>query len=549
MAKFPAPNLPFGSAGAGVPVQVFPTPNLADVLFYTDDKLETPGNKGPYALGDASPDAVRWPNHKLVHQVEQVQADGRWIRRFWINDRTNQDAYNYEITYPYGGNTSYPRYTRTYVYPRATYTPVAKGTADPVHAGAFLISEVQTRSGEREIDNLYVIVTRTYDTIPRTADIGSSGAMTGFGYSVSYPEQDVSYPVVTWTFQIKASDYAAAAFGSACPIPAYNTLELVSQETTGATDQNQMITVTRIYRQVPGRVLDGRAYVGEFGGEVVHTHSQLVTTASTFLEPNFRTVSKRRTPQGAYTSVEEVVELPDTTTWPTLVEDIYDQTYDGIIRVEKTVVAPSGQSGSVVDGVLTEYKDIDKWHRVQIVSRVPSDITERTDEIPVSQNFAWPDILTDVKIKYVAAYSPFGPSGLGLMLDANIVEPRVGVSPGRLVRTFHYSPPPVPVGVFEAYPEAHTIYALIYRSSTVGITGVSEVQTWGIRPTIHEEITVSYDYLFTPEDEDIEVPSAQVLAATTPDSLDDGEYLVGYDCRPWRCGVWVLEKLYLTYSE
>lgn len=547
MARFPAPLLPFGVATTQTPASVFPTPELADSLLYTDDKLDTPGNKGKLPLGTAFPDSTRYPNHKLVHQTVNPVADGTWIRRFWINNRTAQDAYNYETTYPYGGNTAFPRYTRTYVLPRAGYTPVAKGTADPVHSAALLISEVQTRSQEREIDNLFIVITRTYDTIPRTADVGSSGAMTGFGYSVAYPEQDVSYPVVTWTFQIKASDYTAAEYGSACPIAGYTSLELVSQETTGAADQNQVITVTRVYRQVPGRVISGRTYVGEFGGGVAHTHSQIVTTASSFAEPNYRVVSKRKTPQGAYTSVEEIVELPDTDEWPTLVQDIYDQNYDAIIRVEKTVVNPTGQSGSVVDGVITEYQDIDKWHRVQIVSRVPSDITERVDEMPVSQNFAWPDVLKDVSIKYAAAYSEFGASGLGLMLDATIVEPRVGVSPGRLVRTFHYGPPPEPTDIFNASPEAHTIYAIIYRASDTGVVGVSDVQTWGIRPTIHEEITVSYDYLFTPQDEDIELPESQVLAATTPDELE-GEYLVGYDCRPWRCGVWVLEELYLTYT-
>ena len=39
-----------------------------------------------------------FPGHKLVFQQTSSE-DGQWVKRIWVNDRVDQDSYNYTIKY------------------------------------------------------------------------------------------------------------------------------------------------------------------------------------------------------------------------------------------------------------------------------------------------------------------------------------------------------------------------------------------------------------------------------------------------------------------
>ena len=152
-------------------IQSLPTPVIDDVIItevvnawkgdYQKLEYGTMWDSVPHGSQQGS-----FPEHKLVFQQVSSE-DGQWVKRIWVNDRVNQDSYNYAIKYS-AGSQAHPIYIRTYVVPRDTYSPLPDGTPDPLFPNALLVDEEATRT-ENELDSKYITVTRVYETIPGPA--------------------------------------------------------------------------------------------------------------------------------------------------------------------------------------------------------------------------------------------------------------------------------------------------------------------------------------------------------------------------------------------
>ena len=149
-------------------IQSLPTPVIDDVII-----TETVNAwKGDYqkleygTMWDSVPHGSQqgsFPEHKLVFQQVSSE-DGQWVKRIWVNNRVNQDSYNYAIKYS-AGSQQHPIYTRTYIVPREGYTPLPDGTPDTLFPTAVLVDEEAERTGN-ELDSKYITVTRVYETLP-----------------------------------------------------------------------------------------------------------------------------------------------------------------------------------------------------------------------------------------------------------------------------------------------------------------------------------------------------------------------------------------------
>jgi len=152
-------------------IESFPTPVIDDVVI-SEVVNSWKGDYQPLEYGvlwkDVShaPNQGSFPEHKLVFQ-QPTSEDGQWVKRIWVNDRVNQDSYNYAIKYS-AGSQEHPIYIRTYIVPRETYAPLLDGTPDPLFPGALLVDEEAVRN-EGELDSKYITVTRVYETIPGPA--------------------------------------------------------------------------------------------------------------------------------------------------------------------------------------------------------------------------------------------------------------------------------------------------------------------------------------------------------------------------------------------
>jgi hypothetical protein len=149
------------------PVFLWPTPNNADFLFFVERNGDLPANQR-FRYGDPFLDRGRYPDHKLVYVTPQ--SDDKWSRWYYASDRINEDAYNWEFTAADIGGTKFDAVTRTYIIFRSSFDPEspAMGSAMPnVPEDLFsdeyiLASRTQKRTGEQELDSLYVIEQRTY---------------------------------------------------------------------------------------------------------------------------------------------------------------------------------------------------------------------------------------------------------------------------------------------------------------------------------------------------------------------------------------------------
>ena len=152
-------------------IESFPTPVIDDVVI-SEIVNSWKGDYQPLEYGTLwkdvphAPNQGSFPEHKLVYQ-EPTSEDGQWVKRIWVNDRVNQDSYNYAIKYS-AGSQDHPIYIRTYILPREGYAPLPDGTPDPLFPTAVLVDEEVTRN-EGELDSKYITVTRVYETLPGPA--------------------------------------------------------------------------------------------------------------------------------------------------------------------------------------------------------------------------------------------------------------------------------------------------------------------------------------------------------------------------------------------
>lgn len=135
------------------PVFIWPTPNTADYLFYVEKNGDLPKNK-QFTYGEAFWDAVRYPDHKLIHVSEQTP--DKWSRWYYASDRINEDAYNYH-------EKAGEELTRTYLSRRGSGTPAipAGGTAASGFTGYGFVG-VSYESPGQPLDGLYQIVRLHY---------------------------------------------------------------------------------------------------------------------------------------------------------------------------------------------------------------------------------------------------------------------------------------------------------------------------------------------------------------------------------------------------
>jgi hypothetical protein len=151
----------------GVPiVQAWPTPNLADRIYVVRKDTSAPGFKMP-EKGDAFDGRVPEELEGYKFATSKPVDQSGWVDLYYLNERDNQDEYNYEISYPYV-DKNYPMVTRTYVVlrgdPRAEEP--AADTVDPVFNDLLLTDHKIGRLNDAALDALFISVQRTYERLP-----------------------------------------------------------------------------------------------------------------------------------------------------------------------------------------------------------------------------------------------------------------------------------------------------------------------------------------------------------------------------------------------
>lgn len=163
-------------------VAVFPSPDLGDLIFWEQESLSREkylelDTSADHAYGTAHHDPDEYPDHKLVYweadpdyEFGRDGQDYRRVRKYYAADRQDQDKYNFEFTAADIGGQKFDAVRRTYITPRADWsetTPAAGSIMSTEPSGKFagdyvLASRQQTRTGQKQLDSLYVTEVRTY---------------------------------------------------------------------------------------------------------------------------------------------------------------------------------------------------------------------------------------------------------------------------------------------------------------------------------------------------------------------------------------------------
>lgn len=153
-----------------VPIQEFPTPRgLEDVILRERRDSRKPSNS-QFEYGEAHPDTVKYPGHKLARVIPDSELG--WTQWIYVKGRDQQNLYNWETS----TEPEWPILKQTFVVLREDFNPVPDNldTEYPPPQDLFeseVLSEysitgvVQSRSGDPELDSLFVIVVVTREKL------------------------------------------------------------------------------------------------------------------------------------------------------------------------------------------------------------------------------------------------------------------------------------------------------------------------------------------------------------------------------------------------
>lgn len=154
--------------------KTLPTPLVGDILF---SEVRDCNRSAFPEYGTPHPNALKWPNHKLIY-IKPVDIERNEIFEFfYAADRANQDLYNWEYSKTEIKGVKYNSVVRTYLTRRDEFeqdSPVA-GTAMPnIPEGIFsgnyeFFEKAQIRTQEPELDSIFVTEKHIFVDLSDTA--------------------------------------------------------------------------------------------------------------------------------------------------------------------------------------------------------------------------------------------------------------------------------------------------------------------------------------------------------------------------------------------
>lgn len=303
----------------------FPTPNLDDRVFYELHDSTQMNYKVP-EYGTPHPNQAKYEG--FVFALVKPADQSGWVTWFYLNERANQDEYNFEITYPYA-DTDYPAYVRTYVLKRDGLVEPEAGDADPVHGVEYqLTAHKQTRLADPLLDSLFVGVQRAYERLPG--------------------------PTIT-SYSINSRGDVEAQFEQVVP----SGTELQADGLTvmkSALEYESTVKGKKVYSTVGSHsVLNGALFVDSLEGvtgtlrsSIVNPNTTLPTMGSTY--NGALVVSATKSPISATKSELKVVTVPSL---PTTTRMYYNERGDLETETTKYVVANTTAATPPVDSLNT----------------------------------------------------------------------------------------------------------------------------------------------------------------------------------------------------
>jgi hypothetical protein len=293
--------------------------------------------------------------------------------------------------------------------------------------------------------------------------------------------------------------------------------------------------------------LVGQVVTTEFGGDVASVTENVVADG-TAADSGVGVVTSEVETLGDGTSVKRTVART-AGAWPTMLDFEFDERLKTFARIEKTVVpVAAADTPSVIAGTTTEFKGLDKWRSVQIVSKFITSVVGTSTTRRVTGKYSFPDSI--VRCEYVSSLAFVATEySFSLSLDVDIKDGPSGAFPGRLIETVVSDPDVTLPEVFQ-YKTTHGTISIAYVYGVLAIINgrlavTANSQTWSIPPSLHPALNPVMTGT-----EGILVTGGDGVAASDPEVLNSGdEILIDVGVDPWRFNTYIVSKLYITVPD
>ena len=480
---------------------------------------------------------------QVISEVEPAQLRSIFIKVVRIYT-TLPGPILYSIEYPYGGHPSYPRITTKQKFGHMKF-PDTLGTKCPIpnYTEAILVAQTIQQTEYAGVDQ----VQRIYDVVPLVVyagdllDDGIShapsddfGGQEEFGYSVGYMYGQQKYPFLTWKFTVPLEDYQPGHDLSLCPIPGYENLQLVSQETTGDDKQAVVFVASRRYETLPGPLIHKIDYENNNHQFPIVSTTQRVafnqytpgTVGAEFCNvpgyTNLALVEQHLAPTD-YGVVKEDQRIFELNPSDQIISLDYDSTVDAFIQTSKQKV-PTG-TVPVLDPLTLEFREkpVDKYRTIQIFSKLMA-LPQSRVEFQTVNNWAFPTLLTGLSLTRSGLIANRGE----VVWFPNTLRPVQNVPAiTRITTSYHIAPPP-----------AETIF--VYATRNIVYQGIA--YQFSISNVLNDSIALSVT--FANDTKYGNLTEAVTFAATNPSASEYydeiGKYkVVGCDISIWRARIYV----------
>jgi hypothetical protein len=569
-------------------VLTFATPAIDDLIFYELKDSKMPENAA-VAYGTKHPDRNKYPDHVLVYIAPAMEPDPDWVRWYYAAERADQDDYNFEID-----GDEY--LTRTYIVPRADYldgvsfSEPSQGTADAVFTNFNYVGQNIRRIGQQELDSIFVVVQRNYLNDGSTLSVSESGTPRGEeSTALTLGANATSTALATGLILARSSRLAendgwentenrlsvrtgvnrqSTQYSAGYARVSSEELALGPTAPTGASGEagfvKDLVTVdvngtdalwTAQRETVINNPVTGSKVVRELGGGIASLTMDLVNDG-TGATGGFYILDSSVDPIGDGNAVRTVATIDS---YPTLIDDQFDETTKTMIRVTKDVIVPGAANGSYTAGNVTEIQAVDRWRSIQINSRyltTPAPANRAgaiASALPFQTSFQIPAVLTSASLRYVYAWASSSGDydyAEDLDLEFGVREQYSAAVAGRLLRYFSPTPPVIEPDEEVYKPESHSIsYASSWWSAgSGGAKASAHIRHWQTPFALCEGITIGAPSWFASGGGlavGQEVTSIISATATPP----SGWTTVDVDVRPIKLGYYEVVERQLNLPD
>lgn len=194
---------------------------------------------------------------------------------------------------------------------------------------------------------------------------------------VTFPDESLAHPQIVQTDTAGQEQVEITYLSAHENASLYPTAKLTHQES--GPGENAVKTRKRGYRTLPGPLLPGKTLSDGAQGTVVTTGRQELAQNAADLTPDWKTLAYTDSPLDANRKERTTVTMPDSA-FPILTEYSQDPETQALITATYQVVQASAVSApAIVLGQTTDYKKIDKWRSLKIVTvySKPADYDEQ----------------------------------------------------------------------------------------------------------------------------------------------------------------------------